>query len=231
MKKTILLLLSIFSFINIYSQEEERYNNYFLGGSFNFTSQDNTYPISALGINSGIGGIYSNSTENTRNIVFSISPYIGKQINAFWDMGLKLDYRLGNYKAYDQIDFLSQLPYDFERKSNQFGVGIFSRYNFNRDSKLNVYFQPYASYYLLNEEAFRNETATQKETASYIDIGVGIGLTYQLNEKFRVLANFGGLNYVTGSWEIEDTDTSKDFSSFNSTLRLSSLSFGLEMKL
>jgi len=46
----------------------------------------------------------------------------------------------------------------------------------------------------------------------------------------NVNLRFGVLSFITGRWKIEDTDISNNFTSFNTNLRLSNLSFGMEFK-
>jgi len=47
----------------------------------------------------------------------------------------------------------------------------------------------------------------------------------------RTTLRIGGLNYVSGKWEIVNTVTEKDFSSFGMNINLATIFFGFEMKL
>ncbi|MFT5166169.1 MAG: opacity protein-like surface antigen [Saprospiraceae bacterium] len=225
----ILVMVSLFQIMN--AQDESSANPIVIGGSLNFLTQNNTYPFSSLTINSGIGGIYSNSTNQTKNFTFSISPYIGKELNQNWLLGIELDYRIGNYKAEDTFVFGQLNTVDFERKSNQIGIGIIIRYILNPEDQFNFYLQPYVEYNILNEEESQDSNVTQEEKANYIELGIGGGILYNINDTWRATIRIGGLNYVNGSWEIVDTDTGNDFSSFGTNLNFSSIRFGIEMKL
>ncbi len=231
MKSFLVILAIISSSQLILAQEEVSTHSYVLGGSFNFLVQNNTYPLSSLSLNSGIGGIYSNSTNDTKNTTFAITPYIAKDINAHWLLGLQLDYRVGNYIAEDLIRFSQPELYDLERSSNQIGIGLFSRYTLNPTQEFNLYLQPYFEYNSLNEEEFEDTVLTQEEKASFIELGIGLGVLYNVNDRMRATLRMGGLNYINGKWEIVNTDTEKDFSSFGTNLNLATIFFGFEIKM
>jgi len=213
------------------AQETEIVNKVILGGSFNLLTQKNTYPLTGLSINSGIGGIYSNSTDDTKNKTFAITPYIGKEINPKLFVGLQFDYRIGRYKAERAIIFGQPNSVDFERNSNQIGFGIFTRHILNPHSKFNFFIQPYLEYNLLSEQETQNSNVTQEEKANYFEIGAGLGILYSVNSDIRATLRTGGLNYINGKWEIKGTDTAKDFSSFGTNFNLSSIYFGLEIRM
>jgi len=231
MKKLILLALAVSIIQIVNAQETEIGNKLILGGSFNFLTQNNTYPLSSLSINSGIGGIYSNSTNDTKNTTFAITPYFGKEINPKLFVGLQLDYRIGRYKAEDTFVFGQPNSIDFERNSNQIGIGLFTRHILNPNSTFSFFIQPYLEYNLLNEEEIQDSNVTQEEKANYFEVGAGLGILYNINSKIRATLRTGGLNYVNGKWEIKDTDTEKDFSSFGTNLNLSTIFFGFEIRI
>jgi hypothetical protein len=231
MNKLILtaLVVSILQVVN--AQETEIENNIILGGSINFLMQNNTYPFSSLFINSGIGGIYSNSTNDTKNTTFAITPFFGKEINPKLFIGLQFDYRIGRYKVGDSFVFGQPNSIDFERNSNQFGIGLFARHVLNPNSKFSFFIQPYLEYNLLNEEEIQDSNVTQAEKANYFEVGAGLGILYNINSKIRATLRTGGLNYINGKWEIKDTDTEKVFNSFGTNLNLSSIFFGFEIRI
>ncbi|MBK8347036.1 MAG: hypothetical protein IPL08_05210 [Saprospiraceae bacterium] len=227
MKKLILIAFAVSILQAVNAQETEIGNKVILGGSINFLTQNNTYPISSLSINSGIGGIYSNSTDDTRNTTFAITPYFGKEINPKLFVGLQLDYRIGRYKAeFGQINSIN-----FERNSNQIGIGLFTRHILYPNNKFSFFIQPYLEYNLLNEEEIQNSNVTQEEKANYFEVGAGLGILYNINSKIRATLRTGGLNYVNGKWEIKDTDKEKYFSSFGTNLNLSTIFFGFEIRI
>ena len=224
-----ILLLSILQVLQ--AQETESNSRFFLGGSTYFRTQNNTYPLSTLSINSATGGIFSNSTNETKNTDFAITPYFGKEISQKFFMGLLLDYRVGKYKA--ESTFLLGQPdvVDFERNTNQIGIGVFTRHILNPNNQFNFFIQPYLEYNLLNEEELQDSSRTQEETAQFFELGAGLGVMYNFNNKIRVTLRTGGLNYVNGKWEIKDTDTEKKFSSLSTNFNVSSISFGFEIRI
>ena len=231
MKKMMVITLLI-SLVQVgYAQEEIALNKFILGGSINFSIQNNTYPLSSLSINSGFGGIYSNNINDTKNSTFAFSPYVGKEINAHLLVGLQFDYRKRKYEEENSFGFGQPNTVDFVRQSNQFGIGLFSRYTLNPNHLFNFYLQPYFEYNILNEKRSQDANITQEEKASFIELGVGMGVLYNINNRMRTTLRIGGLNYVSGKWEIVNTVTEKDFSSFGMNINLATIFFGFEMKL
>ncbi len=230
MKKLTLIaiLISIAHIIN--AQEQMDKNKFILGGSINLHIQNNTYPLSSLSINSGIGGIFSNSTTDVKNTNFSFLPYFGKEINPQLTLAFQVDYRVGIYKANNTSVFGQSDPVNFERNSNQIGIGIFTRHTLNPYKQFSFYIQPYFEYNILNEEESLDSNIAQQEKASYLELGLGVGLLYNINDRMRVILRTGALNYVNGNWEILDTDTEKKFSSFGANINLSTIFLGFEIK-
>ena len=224
-----LLLLSLFNILN--AQEETKQNHFIIGGSLNFLLQNNTYPLSSVSTISGIGGIYSNGINDTKNTSISISPYVGKELNNHLLLGIQLDYRLGKYKTDDAYLFGQTNPVDYERRSYQIGIGVFSRHILNPEKRINFYIQPYFEYNLLHEENFQNSNSTQEEKVNYIELGLSAGILFNINDRWRATLRIGGLSYVNGKWEIVDTSTKKNFSSFGTNLNFASFYLGFEMKL
>lgn len=213
------------------AQEETSLNQYILGGALNFHIQNNTYPLSTLTINTGIGGIFSNSLNDTKNTSFGISPYFGREINPHLILGLQLEYRASNYKVEDILISGQPSTVDFERNSNQIGVGVFSRHTLNPAGQFNLFVQPYFEYNILNEEESQDTNITQEERANFIELGIDAGVTYKISERMNALLRIGGLQYVNGNWEIVDTNNEKDFSSFGLNINLSTIYLGFEMRI
>lgn len=235
MKKLIftVLCLSILKVIN--AQETEMGNKFILGGSMNFLIQNNTYPLSSLSLNSRIGGIYSNGTNETKYTTLAFSPYFGKEISQKFMVGLQFDYRIVKNEQDDvQVFVLGQSnpnTIDLKRNSNQIGFGIFTRYLINPSNQFSFFFQPYAEYNLLNDELSEDSNITQEEKANFLELGVGLGMTYNINKNVRAVLRSGGLSYVMGNWEIKNTDTAKDFSSFGTNFSLSNIFLGFEIRI
>jgi len=231
MKKLILFALLITMCQATNAQEETTSSKFVLGGSMNFIVQNNTYPISTLSIGSGIGGIYSSNVNDVKNTRFSVTPYFGKEINPHLILGIQLDYQKGNYEAADAFTFSEPNPVDFERNSNQIGMGVFARYILNPDKKVNFYFQPYFEYNSLKEKELFDGSISQEEKATFIEMGVGLGVLYNINDKIRMTLRTGGLLFIDGKWEVLDSDIEKEFSSFSTNINLSTIFFGAEIRL
>lgn len=231
MKKLILIALAVSILQIVNAQETVIGNKVILGGSFNFLTQNNSYPLSSLSINSGIGAIYSNSTVDTRNTTFAIRPYLGKEINPKLFIGLQLDYRIGRYKADDAFLLGLTNPIDFERNSNQIGIGLFTRHILNPNRQISFFIQPYLEYNTSNEKEIHDSNLTQEEKVNYFEAGIGLGIMYNINNRIRATLRTGGLNYVNGKWEIKGTDREKDFNSFGLNLNLSTIFFGFEIRI
>ena len=231
MKKLTILCLIIFSFQWVNAQDEEPSNNKFvIGGSLNLLSQENTFPFTTFSISSGIGGIFSNTTSETTNSVFSISPYFGKEINPNWLIGVELDFRTANYETETTI-FISQPETGiYKRESSQFGVGLFARYMVNPADKVVFFLQPGVEYNSLGEDEFFNGELIGERKVNYIESRVNLGIVYNVNDKVRVLLRSGGLLYVNGKSENETNGDEKDFSSFSANLNLRNTAFGVELR-
>ena len=80
-------------------------------------------------------------------------------------------------------------------------------------------------------KSFQNNEITQQRQVNHIDVGIRTGLLYDINQKIRAILRLGYINYVNGSWKIIGEDTSTKFDAFNTNIRLSSISLGLEIKL
>lgn len=231
MNKFVITAIAILLFQGLKSQETLQNNKLILGGSFNYWVQHNSFPISSLSHNFNIGGFYSSSDEDSKNTVFAFAPLIAKELNRRLMLGIQLEYRTTNFKVDNQVLFGNTNPVDFERSSNQFGIGLFSRHTINPQSQFQFFLQPIIDYYLLNEEELHDSNLTQKEKAHFFEIGLDAGILYNFNNWIGATFRVGGLNYVNGSWKIVDTATKKDFSSFGTNLNLASIYFGLEIKI
>lgn len=232
MKLHICILFILFA-ASLYAQEDTNNNAYIIGGTMSFIHQNNTYPTSSIGINSSIGGIYSNSTDETKNTLFRFQSYAGKTISQKWILGLQADYRWGRYRADGLTVFNSSvvLVADILQNSNQIGGGIFARYTFNPQQRFNIYLQPNVLYHFLYEKDKLDGEIVQEEKVNYLEISTNAGILYALNSRLNATLRFGGLSYINGKWQIIDTDRFNNFSSFSANFRLSSISFGLELKL
>jgi len=229
MKKLILaiLLFSIFQVSN--AQEEETINKYVVGGSFNFISQNNTFPLGAFSITSVVGGVFSTSTSESKNTSFSLTPYIGKEINAHWLAGLQFDYGSSSYTV--ERNLFSPSGGEFKRTTNQLGFGLFARYMVNPKNKVVFFLQPATEYNTLTDKEFLDNLERDEEKATFFEAKVDLGIVYNVSDNVRLLLRNGGLLFISGKWEDTDSEEERDFSSFSTTLNLSNVFFGVELRL
>ena len=230
MKKLTLiaLLISIFQVAN--AQEVETGNKLILGGSMNFVIQNNL----DLPLVSGTGFIFPYyRSDDTKSTVFNISPYFGKEINRHFIVGLQASYSIRNYIIYDAyVPYPLNRPVDIENNSSQIGIGVFSRHTLNPDNKFNFFIQPYFQYNILNSKRNEGTSTPFEEKASYFQIGSGMGILYNINDRFRATLTTGGLSYLNGKSERKGTpNKEKSFSSFRANISLSTIYFGLELRI
>lgn len=210
-----------------YSQEPQ--SNYFAGGALNFISQKNTFPLTGLSAISGIGGIYSNSTEDSKNVTFSFTSYLGKQILSSIEAGILIEYQINQFNTYQSYLFGIPTPVDIKRTAQHRGIGLFSRFLLSPNKIFSLFLQPQISMYQLFEEQFQNENSVSKEKANYLFSALGIGMLYRLSDKMRLTMKLGGIQFSSGKWEIANTDTYKKFSALSTNLNLSSALLGIEI--
>ncbi len=226
MKLHIFIILFLFT-QSLFAQEDARNYNYIAGGTMNFLYQKNAYPLSSIAIYSSIGGIYSGNTDDLSNLSFTIQPYIGKVLSRNWILGLQTDYRMGRYRV---ENLSSSLADGLWRNANQIGGGLFARYTFNPAQKFNFYLQPSALFQHLYEKSQYDFQPIQKARVNYFALNSNLGMLYAINEQFNINLRMGVLSFVAGYWERKDIGTSNNFASFNTNLRFSNLSFGMEFK-
>ena len=225
--KNFTLLSLLFLFCNlVMAQEEISFDRYVVGGSMNFTVEKNSFPTY---FNWNIVGV-NTIREDVRNTIFSISPYLGKELNPNWILGIQSDYRITSLKVEDVNVFNQPERVTLIRSSDQIGFGLFARYTFTPDKAFNFFLQPQVDYNLFSEEETQDSEVTQEETANFLQLGVGAGILYNINQRWRLLLRTAGIQYITGTWEDVDANTKRNFSSFNSSIRFSSIFFGLEMR-
>jgi len=230
MKNFLVLVLLLLSVFGLNAQEEELRNNFVIGGSANFAIQNGSVPFSTIGLLPTVGTIGSFSLYDKRNVLAAFSPYIGKQLNEKLLLGINLNVNLRKSEG-EQPDFFgSGADIPFERNSNLFGVGVFTRYVFNPQNKIMFFIEPSISYSNQNDKYFVDGELGIEEKTRLLSAAVRAGLLYDLNEKIRFTLRQGGLSFTRGSWETDGVDLVNDFQSFNANFRLSSISLGVEWK-
>ena len=184
MKIFIWLSFVAMSFINLNAQNENGKNAIVIGGNMNILAQNNTFPFSSNNRVSGNGVLYSNSTNDSNRLGLAFAPYIGKEINASWLLGISLDIEFSKTVTKDALYFNQLNSVDVKFPGKGIGGGIFARYTFNPQNALNFYVQPYVEYDYLSEKSFQDEIVTERKRTNYVDIGLKGGMLYNINEKY-----------------------------------------------
>lgn len=204
--------------------------NWFAGGSLSFISQQNSFPLTGLSAISGIGGVFSNSTENSQNRTFSTTTFLGHTISPHLTAGIQFDYQHNTFSVWNATLFGFPEPVDTERKATQQGVGVFVRYTLQPDHAFQFFLQPAADINRIKANQKQNGNLLQEEKASYFEADLALGLLYNLNDSFRLTFKLGALKYIIGNWEILNTTQSKSFSAFSTNLNLANALIGFEIK-
>ncbi len=230
MKNLLILLTLLISFGNLQAQSDVFKGAILLGGYFNLTIQKKQVPY--LGSTLGIAGAsYSSRPNDASSTDISISPTFGKEFSQNWALGVKLNFRNRTYKSRIPISFSIPILVDAKNISQQIGTGFFARYTFNPKQKLNFFLQPVLDVNSATEEYKVDDELRTDHKVAYLKIGIDGGLLYNLNNRFRFTANMAGLSFSTGKWKNLITDESDNFLVFNTRIRISSISFGIELKI
>lgn len=210
-------------------EEIEMDNPFILGGSLNISYAKNTFGnIPLLFRSIGLPIVFTGDDEDLNTTSFSIHPYFGKELNPNWALGLQIGYDYTKQETVEDGETIA------EADVNGFRIGGFGRYTFQPEQKLNFFLQPYFEYSSSNQTGMDFLTDIDGEL-SMVDIGVDGGFLYNFNDNLRATLRVGLLNYVNGNYtrETDDPgiDVDKDFSSFGLNLRMSTVFFGMELKL
>jgi hypothetical protein len=224
--RKILLFLFCCNYIFLFSQVEESTSSkkFFIGGDFSFFNQNNNVPFQA-------GRIFYNSlspTEESSSQSMSFSGYLGNQISKNLAIGVSLDF-FNSTSNFVEVFAGDPGIYKFDYNSSIFGVNLFGRYVFFPDKKFNFFLNPNVGYNLTNAKSSTNSSSVENK-ATYISAGVGLGILYNINDRWRVTASLGGISYLSGSWAAVSTRPKEKFNQFQTQLNLSNTFFGLEYR-
>jgi len=117
----------------------------------------------------------------------------------------------------------------FERNGHKFALGLFTRHVLNLGNKFNFYLQPYLSYNLLFEEEVRDSITSAESKVTFIELGIGAGVMYSINNKIRLTLRTPGLRYINGKWHNRPLDS--NFNSLTTSINLSAMSIGFEVRI
>ena len=232
MKNLTLSILMIALALPLISQEESSFENKFrIGGSANFFTQDNYYPISASPSTIAIGGVFSSSSDNLKESYFNFRPHMLRELNENWLIGVNLDFTKRSHESENFIDVFEPQTLFIERRINNIGFDLFARYLMNPESNFGFYIQPYVGFLSGTAEYDVDGNRSLEESHQAFKLGMGMGLQYKINDKWFVIVRSGALEYLDGSWEKTIPETEEgDFSGFGFNLNLRSFGLGAEYR-
>ena len=230
--KYILISLMTFFFSNtLLSQDEVESNDWVLGGSFSFSSQNGYIPFLGLLPRPVGGGIFSSSSYDVTYKTLSFNPYFGKQLNKNALLGVS--FIVSSIQTDREGLGLSGSgeTFQFESQDKWLGFGIFYRQSKSLVQDLSIYVEPYANYNFGNGSTSVDSEETGTEDSQFFKLGVSAGFMYQFGSKLRATLNVAALEYINGSWESDDgfETESADFNSFGMRTNLSSIRLGFEI--
>jgi hypothetical protein len=231
LKQINFVLALLLSNILVYGQEQDNSKSkYVLGGSLSFSAQNKLSPNSLNTLNS-INGISLISAATFKYSRFVFEPYLGKQLDKNTIFGIQCQF---SHQAFvdpfgGAIGFIGTAPVETKRIKNQFRGGVFTRYNFLAWKKVNLFIQPNAQFAYLMGTEYENGVEMSVKTAKFIELGMGMGLYYDISHKLRVLLRTNGLSYLAGSWD--KSVSNGQFYELNLDLNFSNMFLGCEYRL
>ena len=238
MNKQLLLIATTLLFTSlVYSQSTEnnsatnsQLNKFLLGGNVSLVSNSSNENLSTI-----LTGDAFQSTFSS----FTLSPYLGYQLNSNWIIGLELFYGTSNSELANGNTIQS------ESNSSRLDYGLFARYFFYTDSRLSAFLQPAVGLFNTNSD-FTNFNVVERSSDG-ISLRLGLGLNYNLSSRWRLISTISFLSYERRTEtvlsdpsnplppvSIPNPDppvlrqTKEDFTNFNARLSLSNINFGVE---
>ena len=186
------------------------------------------------------------SSDDLSSTTIGISPLIGKYVRPNLIVGGSLNYL---YRDSEGFFLQSNLSQEFITMQSTYGAGIFLRYLTNPQNRLTFYLQPAINYSYSRATTESFETVTpfplpgrpipepeEVSTISLTDIyaftaGVGLGLQYQLSERWQTRVNYGGLNYTRQLAHNPNAAGTSTSDLINLNLNFSAFSFAFEYRI
>jgi hypothetical protein len=215
MKKLLLLIATFFAFTIANAQEKEqkltiKKGTWSYGGNFSLNFENNENENQT----------YTSDNDHFR---FNLYPKIGYAIEDNLTLGLGLGY------GYSKNEYEYSDSGNDELKSNSFSIFPYIKKHIPLGNKLAVFVQGEARL-----STFKTDYSSEdyERTGNSVFIGVRPGITYFLNNKVALEANFGSLGYSHSSSENSDNNPSESSSNyFNLNLNSSDLYFGITVYL
>lgn len=184
------------------------------------------------------------SSDDLSSSTIGISPLIGKYIRPHLILGGSLNYL---YRDSEGFFLQSNLSQEFITTQSTYGAGIFLRYLTNPQNRLTFYLQPAInySYSRATTESFETiippfpgpipepiEISRRSLFDTYaFTAGVGLGLQYQISERWQTRVNYGGLNYTRQLAHNPNAAGTSTSDLINLNLNFSAFSFAFEYRI
>lgn len=234
MKTYFILGMLLFGYVQtFFAQEEQPDKKYVAGGQINFISQNNYYPDFAFKFISNPNGSYADEFDKTKIVTLRATPYIGKQLNKNLILGIQLGFgylssrlELLSIDNFPNVDTLK-----YRSVQRQYHFNVFGRYTLNPQHTIALFLQPYLGYSLGKNSIYDMEEISSTSQINFIETGIDVGLQYNVNSRFRILLNTGGLYYLNGSWKQENYVKGYSFNTFGTNFNLSNMGLGCEIRI
>lgn len=225
MKKVVLNLMAILTFITCYSQTEKGKN--FIGGQISISGNTN----------SNHDTLYN---YDLNSFGFQFNPGYGHLIKNNFAVGCNLKFGISNETQNNE--YPNQSPSKSERKNNSisYGIGGFARFYKKIIDKFFFYVNGEVSYkYQIDKLVYSNNDpnyvfpsynpANQKIQSNSISLRINPGLVYFVTSKLGIQATFGDIYYINSSSKNESVsfDNYKNTSNYGINLNISTFSLGL----
>ena len=181
---------------------------------------------------------------------FSISPYYGRQLNKHWVLGLNFGYGRTENLVTTQSNAVPDIfrPETIATEESSIittrtlSASFFARYYFMPSKKLNPFISPAIGFQ--SSDSDRSPTFSERELR-VTNIRLGGGINYNINDRWRVIASVGLVNYSFGTEKIGESTfitnqfpdslpqpvnrfRNFDISHFNANINLRNIQWGIE---
>ncbi|MCB0641044.1 MAG: outer membrane beta-barrel protein [Phaeodactylibacter sp.] len=230
MKQSFFTLLMACISLSAFAQEF--HPQWFLGGGLQFSIRnlDSSSPL--------IGGpFFSTSDQSTQQTTFSITPYIGREINPYFALGLQAQLSYAKATGFSSIIFSSNGTADIiqqESTMKDYGGNLFARFNLMPFNALHFFLQPALGFFYNQRSTVAEniQSPSINNSSGYaLSAALSPGLGYHINERWRILASMTGIRYQFGKNNGRNSFTfATTTSDLDVLFNLSSLFFALEFK-
>lgn len=200
MKKSIVIVMTLFSFLSGYSQTGK--GKKFLGGQISFSNATQSELDAA-----------SDVTYDTKNLQFQFMPEFGYFIKDNLAIGLNLNFGVSSRSTTSDVVYTSN-----KLNSINYGGGGYVRYYSKIADKFYFILSGILTYTFTQD---KDEITDVKTNINNISLAIGPGLAYFITPKLGLQGSLGSIFYNAMRSKGNNTD------SYGISLNLSTFNFGL----